>query len=56
MKRYSPPERIRVKVGPVRDWVHLREITHGSGCGFHPSKQDRLRREARRKQQRGWQD
>lgn len=56
MKRRMPTIKFTIKPPLGRDYVHMREITHGSGCGFHASKQDKLRREARRKQQRGWRE
>ena len=35
-----------------RDYVTMREITHGSGCGFHKGKKDQLEREFKKQKQR----
>jgi hypothetical protein len=37
-----------------RDLVHLQEITHPSGAGFHKGKRDIQARDNKRNKQKGW--
>ena len=44
-------ERLKAKAPKVRDYVHLGEITHGSGAGYHKSKKDYNRKDNRKAEQ-----
>lgn len=43
-----------IKIGTInvnlmgRDYVHMREITHGSGAGFHKTPKDYSRKQSRK--------
>lgn len=41
-------ETLKAKAPKVRDYVHLAEITHGSGAGYHRSAKDYNRRNSRK--------
>ena len=51
MAKNKKDKRDSVKINPnkikSRDLVHLQEITHGSGTGYHSSKKDYDRKELR---------
>ena len=51
MAKKKKDKRNSFKINPnkikSRDLVHLQEITHGSGAGYHSSKKDYDRKEAR---------
>lgn len=45
-----------VKPSIGRDFAHVQEVLHGSGCGAHKGKRDVLRRQERRAKQSGYRD
>lgn len=45
-----------VKPGMGRDFLHVQEVLHGTGCGAHKGKKDVQRREERRAKQRRYAD
>jgi hypothetical protein len=45
------PIRLTAKAPKSRDLVHLGEITHGSGAGYHKSKKDYNRKNNRKVEQ-----
>ena len=44
------------RIAGGRDYVTMREITHGSGTGAHKSKQDIQKKEEKKAKQRGYSD
>lgn len=46
----NDPIRLKVKAPKSRDLVHLGEITHGSGAGYHKTKKDYNRQDIRKEE------
>jgi hypothetical protein len=49
-------KRLTAPTPKSRDLLHLQEITHGSGAGFHKGKKAHLARDEKRAKEKGYTD